>query len=106
TFVNDKSEPVAWTTDDPPTAPSPPTSKRRRKVAAQDEIKIKIKSRSQVIQYSMILICALEEIVDYDPARHHNRPPPELRIEDKDYLREIQNLIAELRTLRADSGHV
>jgi hypothetical protein len=70
-----------------------------RKEAAQNAIRIK--SRSQVIQYSRILIGALEEIVEYDPARHHNQPPPELRIEDKDYLREIHSLIAELRALNS-----
>jgi hypothetical protein len=35
------------------------------------------------------------------PARHHNHPPPDLRIGDEEYLREIRNLIAELRTLNS-----
>jgi hypothetical protein len=43
----------------------------------------------------------LEEVVDYDPARHGNQLPPELRIDDQNYPSEIRNLIAELRTLNA-----
>jgi hypothetical protein len=74
---------------------------KRGEIAAQYEIKIRIKSRSQVVQYSKLLIAALEEIVDYEPARHHNQPPPDLRIGDEEYLREIRNLIAELRTLNS-----
>jgi hypothetical protein len=62
---------------------------------------VKIKNRSQVIQYSRTLIAALNEVLDYDRERHHNQPPPELLIEDADYLREIRNLVAELRTLNS-----
>jgi hypothetical protein len=88
---------VTSVNDNAPLTP-PQSRKRTRKTSG---INIKIKSRSQVIQYSRILIAALEEVVDYDPTRHHNRPPPELRINDEDYLTEIRNLIAELRTLNS-----
>jgi hypothetical protein len=84
-----------------PSAPSQPPRKPARKAGSKSENNIKIKSRAQVIQYSRILIAALEEVVEYDPARHHNQAPPELRIDDDDYLREIRNLIAELRTLNS-----
>jgi hypothetical protein len=82
-------------------AQSPSSHKRSRKAALPNETEIKIRSRPQVIKYSRILIAALQEVVDYDPARHHNQPPPELRIDDEDYLTEIRNLVAELRTLNA-----
>jgi hypothetical protein len=59
------------------------------------ETVIKIRIRSQVNQYSRVLIAAL----DYDHRRHLNQPPPELRIDDDGYIREIRNLIAEFQTL-------
>jgi hypothetical protein len=62
---------------------------------------IVIRDRSQAIQYSRILITALQEIVDYDPARHHNQPPPDLYVGNDKYLHEIRALIAELRTLNS-----
>jgi hypothetical protein len=77
----------------------PRRSPRGQNAAPKSETIIKIRSRSQVIQYSRILIAALEEVVDYGPARRHNQPPPDLRIDDEGYLTEIRNLIAELRTL-------
>src|SRR5262249_32610978 len=92
---------VVHATTTAPIAPTPSSRKPRRKAAQKGEINIQIRSRLQVIQYSRILIAALEEVVDYDPMRHHNRPPPELRIDDQDYLLEIRNLIAELRTLNS-----
>ena len=75
--------------------------KRATTAKAHKEIAIKVKDRSQVIQYSKILITALEEVIEYDPTRHHNRQPPDLRIDDPDYLAEIRNLVAELRTLNS-----
>lgn len=55
--------------------------------------------KSQVIFFSKLFISALEEAVDYDPKRHHNAPPPALRLEDEGYLDEIRSLIAELKRL-------
>jgi hypothetical protein len=75
----------------------PAKTRRKREAAGQ----IRIKNYSQVIQYSKILIVALEEVLDYDPLRHHNQPPPELRIEDPEYLGEIRDLVAELRSLNS-----
>jgi len=73
---------------------------RGRRAAAPREIKIRIKNRSQVVQYCRILIAALEEVLAYDP-RRSNQPSPELRIEDADYLHAIQELIVELRILNS-----
>jgi hypothetical protein len=115
TLVNDKGKPIAELASNPAIQGGVygPVAARESKKTAQGkpqrpsrkavpkETTIKIKSRSQVVQYSNILIAALEEVVDYDPARHHNRPPPELRIDDEGYLTEIRNLIAELRTLNS-----
>jgi hypothetical protein len=128
-FVNDKGEPITWTGDVPsaeriqegtaslaggtvlgataeilPAADDPSNKRTRRRTAAKKQrgtttTKIKIRSYPQAIAYCQILIGALQEIVDYNPLRHHNQPPPDLRIEDKEYLQEIRRLIAELRTL-------
>jgi len=58
-----------------------------------------ITRKTQVIFFSKLFITALEEAVDYDPKRHHNAPPPALRLDDEDYLKEVRTLIAELKRL-------
>jgi hypothetical protein len=55
--------------------------------------------KTQVIFFSELFITALEEALDYDPIRHHNAPPPALRLDDDDYLEEVRTLIAELKRL-------
>jgi hypothetical protein len=35
----------------------------------------------------------------FDPTRHHNNPPPALRIENLEYLAQLKQLSAELRNL-------
>jgi len=77
-------------------APAVQVSRTRPKSA-----RVVIKNRAQVLQYSRILIGALQEVVDYDQARHHNRPPPELRLDDPEYLKDLSELVAELRRLNA-----
>lgn len=54
---------------------------------------------STIIFYSRLFISALEEAINYDPMRHHNQPPPPLRLEDSDYLKEIRALTTELKRL-------
>lgn len=51
------------------------------------------------LYYSDCLITALQAALEYDATRHHNRPPPELRLEDERYLQELQSLVAELKRL-------
>ncbi|WP_439360534.1 hypothetical protein [Bradyrhizobium sp. DASA03007] len=55
--------------------------------------------KKQVIFFSKLFIAALEEAIEYDPQRHHNQPPPPLRLDDADYLAEIRTLITELKRL-------
>jgi hypothetical protein len=63
---------------------------------------IVIRNRSQAIHHAKILIAALQEALQYDPKRHHNqRPSPALYVNDQDYLREVRELIAELRIIIA-----
>jgi len=62
---------------------------------------IQIKNKAQVIFYSKSLIIALQEVVDYDPVRHHNQPRPDLRIDDPEYLAALRELIEELKQLNA-----
>jgi hypothetical protein len=63
-----------------------------------------IRNREQVVAYSNIIISSLQEALDYDPARHHNQPPPELRLGDARYLRDVRDLIAELKRLKYTFG--
>ena len=61
----------------------------------------KIRNIAHVVIYSKIIIQVLQEALDYDPIRHHNQPPPDLRIEDPEYLSDIRSLVAELKTFNA-----
>jgi hypothetical protein len=51
-----------------------------------------------VIHHSTAIILALEGVLDYNP-RHTNRPPPDLWIEDRNYLALLREIVHELRTL-------
>lgn len=61
--------------------------------------KVVVRSISQALFYSRVIVAALDEAIEYDPARHHNEPPPSLRIDSDDYLKDIQALVFELRRL-------
>jgi len=86
------------------TTREPAARGRQRKSSRSSSLVPVIKSRTQVLFYSRILINALEEAVDYVPS-HTNRPPPELRLalglEEQHALRDIRELIAELKKLNA-----
>jgi hypothetical protein len=58
----------------------------------------------QARKYINVLIVSFQEVLDYDPVRFHNQPPPSLRIEDPDYLNEVRSLVTELRQLNAVVG--
>jgi hypothetical protein len=64
-----------------------------------------IKDKRQALLHSYALIRALEEAIGFNPARHGNRSPPELRSElDLDNAQsrsDITELIAELKKLNA-----
>jgi hypothetical protein len=60
-----------------------------------------IQNRAELITYSRILIDALQEAIDYDALRQHNHPPPDLRLDDREYLEELRRLVAELKKLNA-----
>jgi hypothetical protein len=71
-----------------------------------DELEVRLqenrRNREQTLVYSNSLLTALTEAVEYDPQRHHNRPPPPLRIDgDPKYLNELRSLIGELKKLNA-----
>ncbi len=55
--------------------------------------------KTQVVFFSKLFIAALEEALDYDPHRHHNQPPPPLRLDNQDYLADIKTLVTELKRL-------
>jgi hypothetical protein len=74
-------------------------SAARPKKAATQKRRLVIGDKRQVVQYSNIIIVALQEALDYDRARHHNQQPPALYIDDDKYKSDIRELIVELRRL-------
>jgi hypothetical protein len=58
-----------------------------------------IRNRTEIIRYATAIIVAFEEVLNYDISRHHNLPPPDLRIEDPVYLKEVRELVVELRRM-------
>lgn len=60
-----------------------------------------ITNRAGVIQHTKILIIALQETLDYDPVRDHNQRPPILWSGDPSYLKDVKDLVVELRRLNS-----
>jgi hypothetical protein len=60
-----------------------------------------ITNRAGVIQHTKILIIALQEALDYDPVRDHNQRPPILWSGDPSYLKDVKDLVLELRRLNS-----
>jgi hypothetical protein len=60
-----------------------------------------LKDPHQALYYSRILIESFQEVLDYDPVRHHNRPAPTLRLEEPAYLNFVRELVAELNRLNS-----
>lgn len=60
---------------------------------------IKIGNKAETIRYIHILLAAIDEAINHDPLRHHNNPPPALRLENSQYLDELRELVTELRRL-------
>jgi hypothetical protein len=46
-----------------------------------------------------VLIETFAEAAEYDPSRHHNRPPPDLWLNNTEYLGDLRALLAEMRRL-------
>lgn len=65
-----------------------------------------IRDVSQALFYCRAIIASFEEAIEYDPKRHHNQPPPALRIENPDFLAEVRKLVVELRALNANLATV
>jgi hypothetical protein len=60
----------------------------------------KRRNRMQTLNYSNALLDALCEALEYDPIKHHNQPPPSLRVsDDPKFLNELRSLILELKRL-------
>ncbi len=58
-------------------------------------------NRREIMRYAGSLITALQEALDYDPARHHNQQPPPLYCDDPNYLKHIAELVSELKRLNS-----
>src|SRR5258706_14250267 len=58
-----------------------------------------ITNKKLALQYSNIIIVALQEALDYDPVRNHNERTPALYIDDAKYKDDIRALIGELKRL-------
>lgn len=61
--------------------------------------KIVVRSKKQTMFQIAVVLDSLQEAIDYDPMRHHNQPPPALRIEDPAYIDELRRLVEQLRRL-------
>jgi len=56
------------------------------------------RNKDETLNYSNVLLTTISEALEYDPKRHHNRPPPDLRInDDPEYLNALKDLAKELR---------
>ena len=85
---------IAATTQDG--APKQPNSDKN--VKHRDPF---IRNRMQALTYTQVVIFALKEALNYDPADRKNSPPPELWLDDDEYLNEVRKLVSELETLNA-----
>lgn len=54
---------------------------------------------SRALVQLTVLIETFAEAAEYDPALHHNRPPPDLWLNNAEYLGDLRALLAELRRL-------
>ena len=78
--------------------PARPRTKQTARVRTRQGA---ITNRARVIQHTKILIIALQEALDYDPVRGHNRRPPALWCDDPLYLNDVDALVVELRRLNS-----
>jgi len=65
--------------------------------------RIYVRDRRLALEQIRTLLTAFEEVVEYNPQRHHNQPPPALWIDDADslksYLKDVKELVSELKQL-------
>lgn len=54
--------------------------------------------RQAALQLS-VLETAFQEASEYDPVRHHNRPPPALWVDKDGYVEDLRSLLEEIRRL-------
>lgn len=76
-----------------------PLAIRRREATLSFAMGGPVRNKAQVLNQLTVLIGAFEEVDEYDPMLHHNRPPPALWIDDADYRRDVKSLLHELRQL-------
>lgn len=74
-------------------------AKNPRFAASTETLRSTASQLQQARKYVRLLIASFQEVLDYDPVRFHNQPPPALRIEDQGYLNEVRNIVAELQKL-------
>jgi len=64
----------------------------------QRKLKAPRRNKAATIQHANVLLTVIGEAIEYDPKRHHNQPPPSLRIsDDPEYLDTLGELAAELK---------
>jgi hypothetical protein len=81
-------------------ARSPARPRTRQTVRARTRQGATI-NRVEVIRQTKALIIALEEALDYDQVRDHNQRPPILWSDDPSYLKDVDALVVELRSLNS-----
>ena len=63
--------------------------------------KLSVKDRTELLNYTTVLIDALGHALAYDRKLHHNNPPPEMWMDDTIYLQELRSLLTELQEIRS-----
>ena len=57
------------------------------------------RDKAEAIRFARVLIDAFQDVLDYDPNKHHNQGPPALWLSEPSYHQEIHKLVAELKRL-------
>jgi len=74
-----------------------PVSSERRVAPTRNEDAISIRSKTEAIRISKLLLAPIKEALEYDQKKHHNRPRPVLLIrDDPEYKEALQNIADSL----------
>jgi len=77
-------------------SPRPKKSPAAQKIRS-DSQDTQLTGPASALFYSTSLLAALQEVLDYDNVPNRNSPSPALRIDDPSYLKDVRELVDELR---------
>jgi CheY-like chemotaxis protein len=84
-----------------PTGSSPAGARNEGPDVADDEHYLRelVRNKSDLRAMAVFVMAALEPVLSYDPARHHNQPPPEMWIDHSEYLAHLRIISGEVKAL-------